>query len=369
MRELSGKIKQGARYSHTGIKIIGVLALTLCIQLGSIDFAEAAQPKAKLASGEDAGELPGEAAAGEVVQPVKSTAKPETKADKSKSNPEKSEKSDKSSKASKPSKSNKSKNEDKNAAEQQSANSEESQAEGKTKARKEKKEKEPTAEELENQALEKEYQDNQAALAALLKKVTTPFTAKGEELGGQKKAGELSALTLNSGGPSSRFKLASLGDRLLVSRLYLPGRLVLGKPTQFTVKAKPGMWAAVAMADRDSGAKPIYGHVLRLGPDRKVVALGQVPDSGVLYLKYFAPVEGDLIGQSLFFEAAVWPDGHPEAVELAQVVSSEVTAKHNGILVTADLTKKKGVRIVPDSAIPPSQRNIGSGATLDSGKP
>ncbi len=125
------------------------------------------------------------------------------------------------------------------------------------------------------------------------------------------------------------------------------------------------------MADRDSGAKPIYGRNLRLGPDRKVVALGKIPEGGVLSLKYFAPVEGDLIGQSLYFEAALWPDGKPEAVEIAQTVSSEAQSeKTNGILVTADSDKKKGVRLVPDSAIPPSQRSLGGGgATLDSGKP
>lgn len=360
MNQFSGKINRAARHSHTGSKMVGALALTLCIQFNAIAFADPANPKSKIANGEDAGELAVEPAA---TSAESQAAKPASKKEKANTKSKKSDKADKSDKSD-----TKTSKDEKKAKDESRANSEESAVEGKSKAHKEKKEKEPTAEELENQALEKEYQENQAALAALLKKVSTPFTAKGEDGGAQKKSGELSALTLNAGG-SSRTKLGSLGDRLLVSRLYLPGRLVLGKPTQFTVKAKPGMWAAVAMADRDSGAKPIYGHNLRLGPDRKVVALGQVPDSGVLYLKYFAPVEGDLIGQSLFFEAAVWPDGHPEIVELAQVVSSEVTSKHNGILVTADLTKKKGVRIVPDSAIPPSQRNIGSGATLDSGKP
>lgn len=227
--------------------------------------------------------------------------------------------------------------------------------------------KEGSPEDLAAQALEAEYQALQKQLAALLKTVKTPFTAPSQESENEKPDGLGSfKLAADSSKPALR-----LSDRLLASRLYLPGRLVIGKPTQFTVKGKPGYWAAVAMADRDSGAKPIYGRNLRLGPDRKVVALGKIPEGGVLSLKYFAPVEGDLIGQSLYFEAALWPDGKPEAVEIAQTVSSEAQSeKANGILVTADTEKKKGVRLVPDSAIPPSQRSLGGGgATLDSGKP
>lgn len=227
--------------------------------------------------------------------------------------------------------------------------------------------KEGSPEDLEARALEAEYEALQKQLAALLKTVKTPFTAPSQESESEKHDG-LGSFKLAGEGSKPGLRLS---DRLLASRLYLPGRLVIGKPTQFTVKGKPGYWAAVAMADRDSGAKPIYGRNLRLGPDRKVVALGKIPEGGVLSLKYFAPVEGDLIGQSLYFEAALWPDGKPEAVEIAQTVSSEAQGeKTNGILVTAESDKKKGVRLVPDSAIPPSQRSLGGGgATLDSGKP
>ncbi|MBI5175381.1 MAG: hypothetical protein HY986_21015 [Candidatus Melainabacteria bacterium] len=249
-------------------------------------------------------------------------------------------------------------------------------AEGQEKTEKKKEEKvkeekskvkEGSPEDLAAQALEAEYQALQKQLAAMLKTVKTPFTAPSQESESEKPDG-LGSFKLAADGSKPGLRLS---DRLLASRLYLPGRLVIGKPTQFTVKGKPGYWAAVAMADRDSGAKPIYGRSLRLGPDRKVVALGKIPEGGVLALKYFAPVEGDLIGQSLYFEAALWPDGKPEAVEIAQTVSSEAQSeKANGILVTADTEKKKGVRLVPDSAIPPSQRSLGGGgATLDSGKP
>jgi hypothetical protein len=82
--------------------------------------------------------------------------------------------------------------------------------------------------------------------------------------------------------------------------------MLLGQTSRFTVKAKPGMIVAIAMADRDKGAKPIAGHDLRLGSDRKVVAISKIPDTGVAEIFVETPIEGDLIGQYLFFEAAVW---------------------------------------------------------------
>lgn len=212
----------------------------------------------------------------------------------------------------------------------------------------------------EQEALEKEYAELQAKLAADLKLTKTPFNTSGKEESSETQS-QFSSMKLSTG--SNR----SLGHKILAARLYMPGRLVIGKPTEFTVKGKPGYWAAVAMADRDTGAKPIYGHNLRLGPDRKVIALGKIPESGVITFKYFAPAEGDLIGQSLFFEAAIWPEGKLEAMEMAQTVSSELTDKGNGIMVTAELEKKKGIKLVPDSAIPPSMRSSGA-HTLDSGK-
>lgn len=213
----------------------------------------------------------------------------------------------------------------------------------------------------EQEALEKEYAELQAKLAADLKLTKTPFNTSGKEEESSQTSSQFSSMKLSTG--SNR----TLGHKLLAARLYMPGRLVIGKPTEFTVKGKPGYWAAVAMADRDTGAKPIYGHNLRLGPDRKVIALGKIPESGVIAFKYFAPAEGDLIGQSLYFEAVIWPEGKLEAMEMAQTVSSELTEKGNGIMVTAELEKKKGIKLVPDSAIPPSMRSSGA-HTLDSGK-
>lgn len=122
------------------------------------------------------------------------------------------------------------------------------------------------------------------------------------------------------------------------------------------------------MADRDSGSKPVMGHRVRLGPDRKVVAVGKIPESGVLEMYVGAPIEGDLIGQQLFFEAALWQEEDMRDTAFAETVAanSEIGAK-NGVFMAGDLPQKKGIRIVPDSAIPLSQRT--QGASLSTGQP
>jgi hypothetical protein len=205
----------------------------------------------------------------------------------------------------------------------------------------------------------------------LLKEVKTPFGNQSEVE--EQKADPTAPMTLPATA-RQRSLGRSLSDRLLASRLYLPGRLVIGHPAEFTIKGRPGHWVALAMADRDSGAKPINGHTIRLGPDRKVIALGKIPESGVLPLKIYAPVAGDLIGQSLYFEAAIWNENDLSHVEFAQTITSETqtngsSTATNAVLVAAEGDHKRGVRIVPDSAVPMYQRANMGGVTLDSGKP
>jgi hypothetical protein len=150
----------------------------------------------------------------------------------------------------------------------------------------------------------------------------------------------------------------------------LPGRLVIGSTAEFIVKGRPGCWVALAMADRESGAKPIYGHNIHLGPDRKLVQLGQIPETGVLSMIIDTPIQGDLIGQPLFFEAAVWSRDDFSDLEIASPVPSESTTlkpgeRNNGVLVAAEPDHKRGIRIVPDAAV----QMIPSGSALDSGRP
>lgn len=262
------------------------------------------------------------------------------------------DKSEKSDKSEKPAKSEKPEKSEKSEKAEKSKEKKEKKARAKEEAQ------EPTAE-------EKEFLEYQTQLADALKKTKTPFsTASVEEETGT--ADLTSPLTL----PPNGRHVSRLSEKLFVPRLYLPGRLQIGKPAQFTIRGKAGYMVALAYADRDNGAKPIYGHKLRLGADRKVVALGKIPEGGVIALKFFAPIEGDLIGQNLFFEAALWPEGHLEQMELAQTVSSESqVAQANSILVLGESEKKKGVRIVPEGAMPIYARERVGGATLDSGKP
>src|SRR5580698_6370337 len=64
-----------------------------------------------------------------------------------------------------------------------------------------------------------------------------------------------------------------LSERFHGPKLFLPPRMVLGECSEFIVQGPPGAYVAIAMADKNSGAKPIYGHELKLGPDRKLVGI------------------------------------------------------------------------------------------------
>jgi len=217
----------------------------------------------------------------------------------------------------------------------------------------------------EEEELEAEYLAHQKELSALLKTVKTPFgSAEGE--GDKGSEGELSPVTIS--GSSSRAGRLSLGQRLLQSKLYMPGRMMIGHFAEFTVRGRPGYWAALAMADRDKGAKPIYGRDIRLGPDRKVVALGKIPASGVLQLKVFTPIAGDLIGSNLFFEAAIWPENNPAQLELAQPVSSETQAAStaNSVVIIGEGERKHGLKFVPDNTSPYAHAD---GPGISSGRP
>lgn len=198
----------------------------------------------------------------------------------------------------------------------------------------------------------------------LLKSTATPF-------GGEKSENTGSAedsLQISAGGRLS----SALGSRLISgTRVYLPGRMVLGKSAEFVIKGRPGSSVAVAMADKNSGAKDIYGRQLRLGPDRKLVTLGTIPEAGVLSLFVETPIQGDLIGQHLYFETAVWTRPDFSDLEIAVPVKSEIgdtgPDNVNGVIVTADAEQKRGLRIVPNATIPLHMRDKSLG--LDAARP
>lgn len=143
-----------------------------------------------------------------------------------------------------------------------------------------------------------------------------------------------------------------LSARITQPRLYLPGTMVLGEVAEFTIHAKPGKWCALAIADKNAGAKPVLGHTLRLGPDRKVVAITQIPSSGVGTMLVETPIEGDLVGGNLYFEAALWSNTDMSDVEFAQCVASNSAAGQtgsNGVLIAGQPGKTKGIRVIPDT--------------------
>lgn len=183
----------------------------------------------------------------------------------------------------------------------------------------------------------------------LLKTMKTPFTTSEKPEAGQSSGDDdMGSIGITTQDPPGR---RSLGDRLFQTRLYLPDKMSLGKVAEFTIKGKPGKWVALAMADKDSGAKPIFGHKLRLGPDRKLVAIAKIPESGVTKLLVETPIQGDLVGSNLYFEAAVWssPDMHDTA--LAQCVPMlEGQPASNAVLVSPQFVYKKGVKIIPTTS-------------------
>ena len=206
----------------------------------------------------------------------------------------------------------------------------------------------------------------------LLKTIKTPFGSNqpgdSADLTNDGSADPLSLLALSPQGDGTRRLI--LNQRLNPPQLFLPGHMMLGKTVEFTVKGKPGSYAALAMADKDSGAKPICGHKLRLGADRKIVGAVQIPASGMATISVDTPIEGDLIGLCLYFEAAVWSKADFSDVELANVVPSEVQeSAPNGVLIAADtIAKKKGIKIGAGSTSPLSSlQHPGTG--IDSGKP
>jgi hypothetical protein len=143
----------------------------------------------------------------------------------------------------------------------------------------------------------------------------------------------------------SQLPLASrlgLKERLNAPYFFLPDRLVMGKSCEFTVKGPGGSYVAVAMADKNTGAKPIYGHKLRLGSDRKVVAVGQIPSTGVLSLYIETPIQGDMVDSSFFFEAAVWSKPDFSDLQMARVVPVQKNGSDdNGAVVAEETVRKK----------------------------
>ena len=196
----------------------------------------------------------------------------------------------------------------------------------------------------------------------LLKTMPTPFTTVVSESPKKTNNDEFSPLGIET---NIQALHKSLSEKLLSAKLYLPSRMVLGQVEEFTVKAKPGIWVALAMADKDTGAKQIFGHKIRLGPDRKLVAIAKIPDNGVATLLVETPIEGDLIGEHLYFEAALWSKPDMSDVEIASCVPSEGIGKEtNAVLVVNEPEHKRGLKIVPATtslSVQSSTTGLGSG--------
>ena len=195
----------------------------------------------------------------------------------------------------------------------------------------------------------------------LLKTLRTPFTtvAVGEEDKSSLSSGAftLEPIAIGRAKPLTRNLLQ---ERFHGPKLFLPSRLVLGQSAEFVIKGNPGSYAAIAMAESNKGAKPVFGHNVRLGADRKLVALGKIPEQGIISLFVEAPIQGDLIGLPLYFEAVIWSNPDFSDMQIASTISPiENSASENGVLVSGQEEKKERA-VVFDVSKPMSMQSVGA---------
>ncbi len=211
----------------------------------------------------------------------------------------------------------------------------------------------------------------------LLRTLKTPFAVAGsgqeeDSSANQNVKGDplLQPISLGKATPSRvaiEFKKKSSSNIMC-----LPERITIGHSAKFTVKGKPGSYVAIAMADRDSGAKPLLGNPIRLGPDRKVMTVGTIGENGLAELYITAPIEGDMIGQFLFFEAAVWSKPDMSDAQIAQTLAFDKEhGSGNGVMVGDEAKEKKhGIKFGATAAIPMYQDTSGASNTAGaSGQP
>ncbi len=203
----------------------------------------------------------------------------------------------------------------------------------------------------------------------LLKTMPTPFTTavsrESQNYFSSDNAIGLMPIEISSKPNSSSRN--SLQARFHGPKLYLPSRMVLGECSEFIVKGNPGYYAAVAMSENNKGAIPIFGHKLRLGADCKLVALGTIPETGILSVFVEAPIQGDLVDTSLYFEGVIWSKADFSDLQMAStVLTSQDGHDENGVIMAGQKDEKKQRAVVFDVSKPMSNRSVGG---LSSGQP
>jgi hypothetical protein len=203
----------------------------------------------------------------------------------------------------------------------------------------------------------------------LLKTVITPFTTavSNERPSYYSSDNESDLKPIGISSKSSSLNINSLEERFHGPKLYLPARMALGECAEFVVKGSPGAYAAIAMSESNKGAKPIFGHKLRLGADRKLVTFGIIPETGVLSLFVETPIQGDLVDTSLYFEGVIWSKPDFSDLQMAStVLTSQDSPEENSVLVAGQQEVKKQRAVVFDVSKPMSIRTMGG---LSSGQP
>lgn len=115
--------------------------------------------------------------------------------------------------------------------------------------------------------------------------------------------------------------------------VYKPSKLTQGTKTKFIIKAEPGSHVSLVTSDENRGAPIFYGHKLRLGqlinPHE-----GTVGEKGILEIEIPMPVQKELTGKLLFFEALVWKKPDYSDLKVAKIMGIDGQESDiNGVMI------------------------------------
>lgn len=153
---------------------------------------------------------------------------------------------------------------------------------------------------------------------------------------------------------ASEISLPSVEKERLItgdaSEVFMPSKLVLGKDNKFIVRGKPGSKVSLAVSSSSYGAKPINGLNVRLGETEQTIE-SIISSTGVVELIYNVPQDETLLGQTKYFEVAVWTKSDFGDISMAKSISaSGRETLNNGLKIV--LPPETGKRPTFEPTIP-----------------
>jgi len=129
--------------------------------------------------------------------------------------------------------------------------------------------------------------------------------------------------------------------------VYKPSKLIIGTSTKFIIKAEPNTHVSLVTSDENQGAAFINGNRLRLGeinnPHESITN-----NNGVAEISITLPLEKELIGRIMYFEALIWKNPDHSDIEVAKVMGIDGReAANNAVIITAPAKNVSGPGITP----------------------